>query len=107
MSLTRIEQWDVRRDGPLSEASLQGKLEQLGFDVSARIYPATIATTSHSDARDSVTAVVGGLVRLTADDEPEMLIAGDIAFIPGGVARRLEVVGSAPALCLEAYRAGS
>jgi mannose-6-phosphate isomerase-like protein (cupin superfamily) len=104
MSLTRIEQWDVRRDGPLSEASLQRKLEAQAFDVCARIYPATIASTGAIDARDSVTAVVRGLVRLTVDGEPEMLTAGDMAFVPGGVERRLEVVGPSPALCLEAFR---
>jgi mannose-6-phosphate isomerase-like protein (cupin superfamily) len=104
MSLTRIEQWDVRRDGPLSEASLYSKLEALGFEVSARIYPAVLATTGVTDERPSATAVVRGVVRLTVADRLEMLTAGDIAFIPANVVRRIEAVGSLPVLCLEALR---
>jgi mannose-6-phosphate isomerase-like protein (cupin superfamily) len=104
MPLTRIERWDVRRDGPLSEASLQRKIESRGFEVSARIYPAALAETTVSDDRESVTAVVRGHVRLTLDGDPELLTDGDVAFIPARTARRLEAAGSAPALCLEAHK---
>lgn len=99
----RIERWDVRLDGPLSEATLQQKIESLGFEVVARIYPAGLATTAPVDARRAIAAVVRGLVKLTIDGEPELLTAGDLAFIPPGASRRLEVVGPATALCLEAF----
>jgi hypothetical protein len=102
MPLTRIERWDVRRDGPLSEAALQRKIESRGFELAARIYPAAIAAQT-SDDRASVTAVVQGKVRLTIDGEPEMLSDGDVAFMPAGVERRLEAVASSTALCLEGY----
>lgn len=99
----RIERWDVRLDGPLTEAALQRKIEGLGFEVVARIYPAGLATTAPTDPRHAIAAVVRGLVKLTVDSEPELLTAGDLAFIPPDVSRRLEVVGPATALCLEAF----
>ena len=104
MPLTRIERWDVRRDGSLSEASLQRKIEARGFKISARIYPAAMAGTDTADERESVTAVVRGHVRLTLNGDPELLTDGDVAYIPPRASRRLEAAGSAPALCLEAYR---
>ena len=104
MRLTRIDRWDVRRDGPLSEAALQQKIELLGFQVESRTYPAGVALTTTVDSRHAIEGVVRGLVRLTIDGEPNVLTAGDIAFIPRGAVRRLEVVGSSTALCLEAYQ---
>lgn len=104
MTLTRIDRWDVRRDGPLSEAALQHKIELLGFQVESRTYPAGVALTTTVDSRHAIEGVVRGLVRLTVDGEPNVLTAGDIAFIPRGAVRRLEVVGSSTALCLEAYQ---
>ena len=104
MILTRIERWDVRRDGPLSETALQQKIERLGFEVGSRTYPAGVALTTTVDSRRAIEGVVRGLVRLTIDGEPTVLTAGDLAFVPRGAVRRLEVVGSSTALCLEAYQ---
>ena len=104
MTLTRIERWDVRRDGPLTEASLQRKIETLGFEVTTRTYPAGVALTTTADPRYCIEGVVRGLVKLTIDGEPAILTAGDIAFVPRGAVRRLEVVGSSTALCLEAFQ---
>jgi hypothetical protein len=99
----RIERWDVRLDGPLSEDALQRKLEFLGFALLARTYPSGLAAAT-SDPREGVAAVVRGLVKLTINGEPELLTAGDLAFVPAGAERRLEMVGPATALCLEAFR---
>ena len=102
MTLTRIERWDVRRDGPLSEASLQRKIEALGFCVRARTYPAGVASPAPADALPGIVAVVRGLVKVTIDGDQTFLTAGDLAFIPRGALRAVEVVGPATALCLEA-----
>jgi quercetin dioxygenase-like cupin family protein len=103
MAPARIERWDVRLDGPLSEATLQRKIEALGFHVAARTYPSGLAVAATTDPREAVCAVVRGLVKLTINGEPELLTAGDLAFVPPGAERRLEVVGPATALCLEAF----
>ena len=102
--VARIERWEVRLDGPISESAVQSKIEALGYEVAARIYPAGRATNASSDSRDAITAVVRGVVKLTMDENAELLTAGDLAFVPAGVSRRLEVVGPATALCLEAFR---
>jgi len=104
MTLTRIERWDVRKDGPLTEASLQRKIEALGFEVTSRTYPAGVALTTTTDPRYGIEAVVRGLVKLTVDGEPLILTAGDIVFVPRGAVRRVEVVGTTTALCLEAFQ---
>ena len=104
MTLTRIERWDARRDGPLTEAALQRKIERLGYEVTTRTYPAGVALTTTADPRQGIEGVVRGLVKVTIDGEPAILTAGDIAFVPRGAVRRVEVVGSSPALCLEAFQ---
>ena len=38
--LMRIERWDVRRDGPLTDAALLHKLQALGYEPVRRAYPA-------------------------------------------------------------------
>lgn len=103
MTLTRVERWDVRRDGPLSEAALQRKIEALGFEIAARIYPAGQTDVTAMQEQVCLAGVVRGLVRLTIDGEPAFLTAGDLIFVPRGAVRRLEVVGTAPALCVEAF----
>jgi quercetin dioxygenase-like cupin family protein len=104
MTLTRIERWDVRRDGPLTEASLQRKIETLGFEVTTLTYPAGVAMTTNADPRPCIEGVVRGLVKLTVDGDPTILTAGDIAFVPRGAVRRVEVIGTSTALCLEAFQ---
>ena len=43
-----------------------------------------------------------GIVKVTLDGESAILTAGDIVYVPRGAARRVEVVGSATAHCLDA-----
>jgi mannose-6-phosphate isomerase-like protein (cupin superfamily) len=103
MTAARIERWDVGRDGPLTEASLERKIQALGFEVEARTYPAGLAQDGRPDNRDSLVAVMRGLVKLTVDGEPVMLTAGDLAVLPPHAVRRVEAVGPSTALCFEAY----
>ena len=101
MLLMRIERWDVRRDGPLSETALRQKLEERGYEVSARSYPGGSVSAAPTDAAERAQAVVNGLLKVTIDGESAILTAGDLVFVPRGAVRRLEVVGPSPALCLE------
>ena len=54
---------------------------------------------------NQVPAVVTGIVRITLDGESAILTAGDMVFVPRGAVRRVEVVGSFPAHCLDAVYA--
>jgi mannose-6-phosphate isomerase-like protein (cupin superfamily) len=101
MLLMRIERWDVRRDGALTEAALQHKIESLGYDVTGLLSPGTVAPTQ-SDLYERLVAVARGLVKVTVDGESAILGPGDIVFVPRGSVRRVEAVGSASACCLEA-----
>jgi mannose-6-phosphate isomerase-like protein (cupin superfamily) len=98
----RIERWYAERDGALSEVAIQRKIESLGFTVTSRLYPAGNVDWPCDETRVCVSAVVRGLVKLMVDGEPVYLAPGDIAFIPAGAQRSLEVVGSSVPLCLEA-----
>ncbi|HEX6974092.1 MAG TPA: cupin domain-containing protein [Vicinamibacterales bacterium] len=106
MLLMRIDRWDVRRDGALSEPALHQKVRALGYEPAARLYPAGAIVSAPTDDRDRVQAIARGLVKVTIDGESAILTAGDIVFVPRGAVRRVEVVGSAPAHCLEAVYAG-
>jgi mannose-6-phosphate isomerase-like protein (cupin superfamily) len=100
--LMRIERWDVGRDGPLSEAALQHKVEALGYEPLPRPNPAGAIVSARIHPRERAEAVVAGLIKVTIEDESVILTAGDIVFIPGGAARRVEAVGTSPVYCLEA-----
>jgi quercetin dioxygenase-like cupin family protein len=52
--------------------------------------------------RGRVDAVVTGIVKFTLDGESAILTAGDIVYVPRGSVRRVEVVGTAMAHCLDA-----
>jgi quercetin dioxygenase-like cupin family protein len=100
--LMRVERWDPRRDGPLTESALRHKIETRGYQVSARTYPPDTVVTAQSVESERLDAVASGLLRVTLDGESAILTAGDMVFVPRGSARRVEVVGSSPAHCLEA-----
>jgi glyoxylate utilization-related uncharacterized protein len=102
MLLMRIERWDVRRDGPLSQPALEQKLRALGYDPVLRTYPSGAIAAAQADTRERIEAVISGLIKVTIDGESAILTAGDIVFVPRGAARRLEVVGAVAAHCLEA-----
>jgi mannose-6-phosphate isomerase-like protein (cupin superfamily) len=100
--LMRVDRWDVGRDGPLSEAALQHKVEALGYKPLPRTNPAGAIASARVHPRERADAVVAGLIKVTIDDESAILTAGDIVIIPGGATRRVETVGTSPAFCLEA-----
>ena len=104
MAPVRIQRWDIGLDGPLSEDALQRKIQASGFEVAARTYPAGLAAASAPDDREALVGVVRGLVKLTVEADALLLTAGDLAFIPPRLERRVEGVGPSTAVCLEAYR---
>lgn len=101
MLLMRIERWDARRDGPLSEAALMQKLEARGYQVNTRQYPSGTVAAGQPGAGEGIQAVVSGLLKVTIDGESAILTAGDFVFVPRGALRRVEVLGPTSAVCLE------
>jgi mannose-6-phosphate isomerase-like protein (cupin superfamily) len=102
--LMQIDRWDVRSDGPLTEAALQEKLKRLGYDPLPRSLPSGVIVSARTHHRPRADAVIAGLLKVTIDGESAILTAGDIVFIPSGAMRRVDPVGNAPVLCIEAVR---
>jgi quercetin dioxygenase-like cupin family protein len=102
LTVMRIERWDPRRDGPVTEAALRQKVQSCGYEVSSLAWPAGTIVPAQTNDRERVDAVVTGVVKLTLDGESAILTAGDMVYVPRGAVRRVEVVGTAPAHCLDA-----
>lgn len=102
LTVMRIDRWDTRRDGPVTEAALRRKVQACGYEVSSFAWPAGTVVPSETQNHQRVDAVVAGIVRITLDGESAILTAGDIVYVPRGAVRRVEVVGAHPAHCLDA-----
>lgn len=100
----RVHRWDQRRDGPVTEGALQGKLTSLGYDLLPLLDPHGAIVSARVHPLDRAAAVLAGLLKVTIEGESAILTAGDIVFIPGGAVRRVESVGTSPILCVEAVR---
>lgn len=103
----RIERWDPRRDGALSQAALREKLESRGYVVSTRDWPAGTVVAPEVHPRERVDAVVSGLMKITIDEESAILTAGDMVFVPRGAVRSVQIVGASPAQSFDAVYHGS
>ncbi len=102
LTVMRIDHWDPRRCGPLTEAALREKVESCGYQVSTFAWPAGTVVPPQTQDRERVDAVVTGIVKITLDGETAILTAGDIVYVPRGAVRRVEVVGASTARCLNA-----
>lgn len=102
-ALLRIDRWDSREDGPLTEAALRRKCEFEDRPVTRRTYHPGAVLAAQSVNTDRVEAVLSGLLKVTIDGESAILAAGDAVFVPRGSVRRIEVVGSMPVVSLEAH----
>ena len=102
LTILRIERWDPRHEGPVTEAGLRQKVEACGYQVSTFAWPVgTIVPPQSRDCR-RIDGVVSGILKITLDGEAAILTAGDVVHIPRGAVRRIEVVGSAPVHCVHA-----
>ena len=102
VTVMRIDRWDPRRDGPVTEAALRQKVASCGYEVSTFAWPAGTVVPAQTQQHERVDAVVTGVVKITLDGESAILTAGDIVYVPRGSIRRVEVVGSATAHCIDA-----
>jgi quercetin dioxygenase-like cupin family protein len=105
LTVMRIERWDPRRDGPVTEAAVRQKVETIGYQVSSLAWPAGAVIPPQAQDRERLDAVVTGIVKVTLDGESAILTAGDIVYVPRGSVRRVEVVGMSAARCLDAVYA--
>ena len=102
LTVLRIDRWDPRREGRLTEAALRRKVQSRGYQVCSQAWPAGTVVPPRTEHCARVDAVLAGMVRITVDDESAILMAGDMVFVPRGAVRQVEVVGATPAHCLDA-----
>jgi mannose-6-phosphate isomerase-like protein (cupin superfamily) len=100
----KVERWDLRREGPPTEAALRRKLEGLGYEVDAYRYPPGTFFDTHTHAVDKIDAVVSGSFRVTMDEGSVVLGAGDAVWVPKGTPHSAEVVGDLPVVSLDAIK---
>jgi len=100
--MIRIDRWDLRRDGPVTEASLRHKVASRGYEVSTFAWPAGTVVPAQLQPRELIDGVVTGVMKITLDGESVILTAGDIVYVPRGAIRRVEVVGAHTAHCIDA-----
>jgi quercetin dioxygenase-like cupin family protein len=91
-----VQRWDAGRDGVLTANRLRQRLEDQGLWVSERRYAPAEPQAERTVDHDSVEVVLTGLLKVSFNGEAAILAAGDAAFVPRGVTRRFEVVGSTP-----------
>ncbi len=101
MMLMRVDRWDVRRDGPFTEAALLHKVRALGYDAVTRAYPGGAMVSPRTGHRSRIQAVISGLLKITINSEAAILKSGDLAFVPPDASPRFEILGPAGATCVE------
>lgn len=99
-----IESWDPERDGPLSERSLQHKLERRGYSCSAYVYPPGTRFPPHSHSVDKIDAVLEGRFRISMAGRDYVLGPGDALFVPRGEQHSAEVLGATPVTSIDAVK---
>ena len=101
LSVLRVERWDSRRDGPVTESAVRQKVQNGGYEVSSLAWPPGTILPAETQYRERVDAVVTGIIKVTLDGESAILTAGDMILVPRGSIRRVEVVGPSPVICLD------
>jgi hypothetical protein len=71
LTIMRIDRWDPRRDGPVTEAALRQQVESCGYQVSTYAWPAGTIVAAQTQARERAGAVRPGVSGSMAVDGVE------------------------------------
>ena len=80
LTVMRIDRWDPRRDGPVTEAALRQKVEPADTRYPLRLAGRHRRRPQTQD-RERVDAVVAGILKITLDGESAILTAGDMVYV--------------------------
>lgn len=100
----QVERWNPEQDGPLTEAAMRRKLEELGYQVSRYVYPPGTYFGPHTHDLDKIDAVLSGRFRIGMGPDFAVLEAGDMVRVPRGAEHSAEVVSPDPVISLDAVR---
>lgn len=104
MSPLKIEKWDSKLDGPLTEEALLKKLEKKGFNVTRYVYPPGTVFPDHLHRIDKIDAVLAGRFRMTMHNQDVILETGDCLAVPKGTVHSAAVVGEESVVSLDATK---
>ncbi len=99
-----LMRWNEAEDGPLNEAAMRKKLQDMGYSVSRYVYPPGTCFSPHTHGVDKIDGVLAGRFRMAMDGGEVVLGAGDMLEVPRGVVHSAEVVGNAPVVSLDAVK---
>lgn len=97
----KVEHWNQRDDGSLSEQAMRRKLEQLGYRVARYVYAPGTYFPSHTHSTDKIDAVLSGNFRISMGNDSVMLKAGDFIHVPAGAEHSAEVIGDQAVVSLD------
>ena len=101
----KLEKWDEKRWGKLTEANMRRKLEFEGYSVTRYVYPSRTIFPNHSHNVDKKDAVISGKFKIEAEGQSFLLEAGDMLPVPAGTVHNAKVIGSDSVISLDAVRA--
>ena len=100
----KIDRWDPKQDGPLTQERLQAKLQALGYEITRYVYPPGTYFAPHSHSEDKIDAVLSGQFRITMAGQSVILGPGDSIHVPQGIEHSAEVVGKESVVSLDAVK---
>lgn len=100
----KVQRWNRERQGPVSEAKLRRRLEELGYSVIRQTYPPGTSFPPHTHQQDKADAVLAGRLRVTVAGETLQLGPGDLIEIPRGWEHTVEVVGNRGVIALDGVK---
>ena len=100
----KVDRWDSKQDGQLTEQRLQAKLEALGYEVTRYLYPPGTYFSLHTHSEDKIDAVLSGQFRISMAGQSVILGPGDSIHVPKGVEHSAEVVGNDAVVSLDAVK---
>ena len=100
----KVEKWNEKQDGPLSESAMRRKLEARGYQVSRYVYPPGTHFPDHAHGIDKIDAVLSGRFRMTMLGQEVILQAGDCLTVPRGTVHSAEVIGLEPVVSLDSTK---
>jgi mannose-6-phosphate isomerase-like protein (cupin superfamily) len=100
----KVEHWNEKEDGPLSESALRQKLEHRGYHVTRYIYSPGTVFPDHKHTVDKIDAVLSGKFQMSMGGKSVILEAGDCLSVPAGTIHSAEVVGNEAVVSLDSTK---
>jgi diguanylate cyclase (GGDEF)-like protein len=104
LELYRLEPWNSKIEGLLTEKKLVQKLAAWGFEATLKTYSPGAKIPDYSPEFESVHALLTGQLHLMINGQPLNLKTGDCVFLSPGITCSAEVVGNEPVFRYEATK---